>query len=309
MRKTKVEIPQHHLIDYQSNFLFLGSCFSEHLSQKMTGSGFNVQANPFGVVFNPISLAEILLENDEFLKDSVFERDGVSLSWLANSTCFAYNQDELKTKLVDLRNEYLKNLSTAKVLFVTFGTAWVYEKTSTHQIVANCHKAPNTDFEKRLLSIEEITEKWSEVIERLKSESETKIIFTVSPVRHTKDGIVENSRSKAVLLNAVHELNDKYANVDYFPAYELMTDEMRDYGFYGKDGVHPNEIAVDEIWNRFKSTYFTSETNMISQEYEKIRMLFEHKSLHPESKAAKQFEVEREKKLEDFKRRFPSFNR
>lgn len=309
MFKTKVEIPQHQIIDYSPNYSFLGSCFSEHLSQKMDESGFNVQTNPFGVIFNPITLVEILLEGDKTIQNSVFEREGVALSWMANSTCFAYNQDELKTKLVELRNNFHNTLSTSKILFVTFGTAWIYEKKASNKIVGNCHKAPSQDFEKRLLSISEITSKWSQVIERLQKESDVQIIFTVSPVRHSKDGLIENSRSKAVLLNAVHELKEKYSNVGYFPAYELMMDEMRDYAFYGKDGVHPNEIAIDEIWNRFKATYFTSETNKISQEYEKIRMLFQHKSLHPESKAAKQFEVDREKKLEEFKRRFPKFNR
>lgn len=309
MFKTKVEIPQHQIIDYSPNYSFLGSCFSEHLSQKMDESGFNVQTNPFGVIFNPITLAEILLESDITIQNSVFEREGVALSWMANSTCFAYNQDELKTKLVELRNNFHNTLSTSKILFVTFGTAWIYEKKASNKIVGNCHKAPSQDFEKRLLSISEITSKWSQVIERLQKESDVQIIFTVSPVRHSKDGLIENSRSKAVLLNAVHELKEKYSNVGYFPAYELMMDEMRDYAFYGKDGVHPNEIAIDEIWNRFKATYFTSETDKISKEYEKVRLLFQHKSLHPESKAAKQFEVDREKKLEEFKRRFPNFNR
>lgn len=308
MLKTKVEIPQKQLIDYQSNYLFLGSCFSEHLSQRMIQSGFNIHTNPFGVVFNPISLAELLLESDEYLKNSVFDRDGVALSWLANSTCFAYNQEELKTKIVDSRSEYLKALSTAKVLFVTLGTAWVYYKKTIDHVVGNCHKAAKNDFEKRLLTVEEITSKWSDVIAKLQAENDVKIIFTVSPVRHSKDGIIENSRSKAVLLNAVHQLNDQYENVAYFPAYELMVDEMRDYAFYTKDGVHPNSIAVDEIWSRFKETYFTSETEKICSEYDKIRMMFEHRSLHPESESAKQFEVDREAKLADFKKRYPGFN-
>lgn len=308
MFKTKVDIPQQQIIEYSSNYLFLGSCFSEHLSQKMIQSGFDVQTNPFGVVFNPISLAEMFLESDETLMNSVFERAGVALSWLANSTCFSYNQEELKTKLVELRKEYIYALSTAKVLFVTLGTAWVYHKKSIDHIVGNCHKAAKNDFEKRLLSIEEITSTWNKIIEELQKESDVKIIFTVSPVRHTKDGVVENSRSKAVLLSAVHELKDKYHNVDYFPAYELLIDEMRDYAFYTKDGVHPNDIAVDEIWVRFKETYFTEETMKVCQEYDKLRMLFQHRSLHPESKAAKQFEVDRVKKLEDFKLRYPGFN-
>lgn len=308
MQKTRVKISENKIVDYKSQYSFLGSCFSEHLSSKMTQAGFPVQANPFGVVFNPISLAEILLVKDEVLMDSVFERQGVALSWLANSTCFAYSQEELRSKLKVLRNDFLENLNQSKVLFVTFGTAWVYHKKSINHIVGNCHKAAKNDFEKRLLSVEEISNKWSNVIEKLKAESDVRIIFTVSPVRHTKDGLIENSRSKAVLLNAVHQLNDQYSNVEYFPAYELMMDEMRDYAYYSKDGVHPNAIAVDEIWNRFKETYFTAETEKICLEYDKIRMLFEHRSLHPESKAAKQFEVDRTAKLADFKKRYPGFN-
>ncbi|WP_107040024.1 GSCFA domain-containing protein [Brumimicrobium mesophilum] len=304
MYKTKIKIAHQNLIDYHSNYSFLGSCFSEHLSKKMLNSGFNVQSNPFGVVFNPISLAELILRSDECLKDSIFERDDVALSWVANSTCFAYSQKELKSKLIELRKDFLRVLSTSKILFVTFGTAWIYEKKSSNQIVANCHKAPKEDFEKRLLSSNEIIQKWTEVIEKLNTASQTKIIFTVSPVRHTKDGMIENSRSKAILLNAVHELNDKFSNVDYFPAYELMIDEMRDYAFYGKDGIHPNEIAVEEIWTRFKDTYFSEQAGKIYKEYDKIRILFQHKALHPSSKKAKQFQDEREKKLKEFMGRF-----
>jgi lysophospholipase L1-like esterase len=270
----------------------------------MVQSGFSIQANPFGIIFNPISLAEVLLESDEVLMNSVFERNGVALSWLANSTFFAYDQNVLKTKLLENRRDYLKALSTAKVLFITLGTALVYTKKSIDRIVGNCHKAPKDDFEKRLLTIDEITSKWSKIIEELQSESNVKIIFTVSPVRHTKDGMIENSRSKAMLLNAVHQLNDKYDNVAYFPAYELMMDEMRDYAYYSKDGIHPNTIAVDEIWDRFKETYFTAETEQICKEYDKIKMLFEHRSLHPESEAAKQFEVDREEKLTEFKKQY-----
>lgn len=307
MRKTKVNIPSTHLISYDFSYTFLGSCFSEHLSKKMERSGFRLESNPFGVLFNPISLSDLFLKSDLEIENSVFYRVDVSLSWLANSTVFAYKNEELKSELIKKRTAFLKSVNESKILFVTFGTAWIHVDKSKALTVANCHKMPQSNFEKRLLSTEEVVNDWSKVIEQLNAEVE--IIFTVSPVRHSKDGLVENARSKAVLLNAVHDLNDKYSNVDYFPSYELMLDELRDYAYFQKDGVHPNEMAIDEIWKRFKETYFTEETAKISKEYDKIRMLFQHKSLHPESEKAKQFEVEREKKLEDFKRRFPSFNR
>ncbi|PKR80341.1 hypothetical protein CW751_10845 [Brumimicrobium salinarum] len=305
MYKTKVHIDQHQLIDYSSKYAFLGSCFSEHLSLKMIQSGFQIQTNPFGVVFNPMSLSKVFLASDKELKNSIFERNDVALSWLANSTCFAYDQEELYAKLISLRNDFLNELRKSKVLFVTFGTAWVYMKKSSGDIVGNCHKAAKNDFEKRLLSVDEITIQWKHVIEKLENENSIKVIFTVSPVRHTKDGLIENSRSKAILLNAVHQLKDNYKNVDYFPAYEVMIDEMRDYAYYKKDGIHPNDIAIDEIWNRFKVTFFTPETDEICKEYDKINMLFEHQSIHPESTAAKQFNLKRQNKWEALKKKYP----
>lgn len=309
MKKTPLQIPATPIIDYTSNFLFLGSCFSENLSKKMKESGFSVSSNPFGVVYNPISLADFLLASDKELKSSVFEREGVSLSWLANSTCFEYAKTELQAKLIQLRQNYLAQMDSAMTLFVTLGTAWVYEHQTTHKIVANCHKAPKTDFKKRLLSVDEIVVAWKKVIETnldsISHNSDLKIIFTVSPVRHIKDGLIENSQSKAILITAIHELKKQFKNVNYFPAYELMIDELRDYAYYTSDGIHPNEIAINEIWKRFKSTYFTTETVEIYEEYEKIRQLFNHRPLHPESKNAKEFGKERRRKLEMFEKKYP----
>ena len=273
----------------------------------MEESGFSVSSNPFGVVYNPISLADFLFASDEELKASVFERGDVSLSWLANSTCFAYSKTELQSKLIQLRQDFLKQMSRGRILFITFGTAWVYDHQTTGKIVANCHKSPQTDFKKRLLSVDEIVATWKKVIEAM-ADSKLKIIFTVSPVRHIKDGLIENSQSKAILITAIHELKKQFENVDYFPAYELMMDELRDYAYYTSDGLHPNEVAINEIWERFRLTYFTLETRKVFDEFEKIRQLFNHRPLHPGSKESKQFEEERFRKLEVFKKKYPMVN-
>jgi lysophospholipase L1-like esterase len=306
MNKTIVSIPENPIIDYHSPVLFMGSCFSEHLSDKMMQSGFSIQKNPFGVVFNPISLAQFFRFTDQEIMDSVFSRADVALSWLTNSSCFAYTEAELKTNLTLQRREFIHSVSQAKVMFVTLGTAWVYQKKNTDYTVGNCHKVPKDNFEKRLLSVGEITAKWTAVIDELRRKNkDLDIIFTVSPVRHTKDGAMENARSKAILLEAVHQLKDQNHCVDYFPAYELMMDEMRDYAYYSKDGVHPNDIAIDEIWKRFQATYFMKETQDICTEFTALRQLLQHRSIHPDSSASKQFVKDREMKWEDFKQQYP----
>ena len=168
MNKTIVSIPENPIIDYHSPVLFMGSCFSEHLSDKMMQSGFSIQKNPFGVVFNPISLAQFFRFTDQEIMDSVFSRADVALSWLTNSSCFAYTEAELKTNLTLQRREFIHSVSQAKVMFVTLGTAWVYQKKNTDYTVGNCHKVPKDNFEKRLLSVGEITAKWTAVIDELR---------------------------------------------------------------------------------------------------------------------------------------------
>ncbi len=310
MKKTPVHIPENPIIDYASKFLFLGSCFSENLSEKMKESGFSVSSNPFGVVYNPIALAYLLLCEEKELKASVFERNGVFLSWLANSTCFAYSKKEMQTKLIELRQAFLNQIPLVKVLFVTFGTAWVYEHKTTGRTVANCHKIPQKEFEKRLLEVHEIVELWQQVFNALevKSKAQLTIVFTVSPVRHTKDGLVGNNRSKAVLTTAIHQMKEQSNAVGYFPAYEMMMDEMRDYAYYTKDGIHPNEIAIEAIWERVRTTYFTHSTMKTYTEYEKLRRLLNHRSLHPDNTASNEFEKEKSRQLKVFKREHPEVN-
>lgn len=300
MKKINLHIEPQNWIDYKKSYTFIGSCFSENLSKKMIEDGFQVKANPLGVIFNPISIADFFLLNDNQLEESVFIREDVALSWLANSTFFSYDKEELKAELLVERAVFLESIKSSGILFVTFGTAWVYEHIASDTIVANCHKASANQFVKRLITLEEIVESWQYVIDDLCLNTDLKIVFTVSPVRHIKDGLVENNRSKARLLEAVHLLAEKNENVAYFPAYELVLDVLRDYSFFEKDGVHPNQTSIDEVWDIFKQTYFTKETIELNQELNRLKQLFRHRPLHPNSKQAVDFVNERNEKWKNF---------
>ena len=310
MKKTPVKLPINSFnISYKDNCCFLGSCFSEHLSFRLKDGGFHVHANPFGVIFNPISLTSLINNDIEsaFYSDSILQQKDVFLSWEANSTVFAYSEQDLFDILIKKVTAFQKHLAKSKVLFVTFGTAWIYEHEVYRKVVANCHKVPNQQFKKRLLSIEEIVKVWENTLNLIQGKFPSlNVVFTVSPVRHIKEGLIENNRSKAVLIEATHRLTDMFPRVYYFPAYELMIDELRDYAFYEKDGIHPNAIAVDHIWNVFQNTFFDRNTKIIYDEREELKKQLMHKPLHEKSKETLHFKQQLEKKLEAFKKKHPT---
>lgn len=304
MQKTKIKITPVPHIDYHYPSLFLGSCFSENIANRLYDSGLEVISNPFGVIFNPISLANIFHFSLADIEDSVFKRKDVALSWMANGIVFAYDEEELKQNLVELKKRLDISLKKAYTLFITFGTSWVYQHKETGKIVANCHKMEQHLFQKRLLSVAEIVAVWNPILEALTKSEQLKVVFTVSPVRHVKDGLIENARSKSILLTAIHQLVDKFTATFYFPSYEIVMDELRDYAFYQKDGIHPNSIAVDSIWDYFKATYFTEETQKIEMEFEQIRLLFSHRLHYSQSEEAMRFIQNRNDKWIAFKQKY-----
>lgn len=211
--------------------------------------------------------------------------------------------------MIQQRQFFLEEIADAKMLFVTFGTAWVYENNESQSLVANCHKIPQNKFSKRLLTIEEIVAKWKKVIALLKELNPSlDIVFTLSPVRHVKDGLAENARSKATLLNAIYQLVEEERQLRYFPAYEIVLDELRDYAYYTIDGVHPNELAIAEIWEKFKATYFTAETKQINAELIQLKQLMNHRLQHPESKASIAFLQDVLKRKEAFVKKYDFVN-
>ena len=310
MRKTFVEIPELNLVDYNRPVSFLGSCFSENVSKKAKACSLEVQSNPLGVIFNPISLGSFLLGlQDDSWNNKIVNRGDLYFSWEANSSVFGYSERELQTKIDDLRSSFEKTLSKSSTLFITFGTSWVYELKSSNEIVANCHKFDQKLFLKRLLSIREIVDKWNKVIQNLNDlYPELTIVFTLSPVRHVKDGLIENARSKAILLESMHQLVDEFKNCHYFPAYEILIDELRDYGFYAKDGIHPNEIAVDEVWESFYKGILTPKAKIIASEWLEVKKLLDHKIQYGNSNEAQKFIKHREDQLLLFKSKYPNIN-
>ena len=274
-----------------TRFLLVGSCFATHIGAQLQRSGLQVEVNPFGVVYNPESIAlalEAML--DERLPDGCFfeGRDNLWHSWLHASEFSAPDEATCRKRVGERFTEACGKLRQADVICFTFGTNRVYEHAG--RVVGNCHKEPASQFVERSLTIQEIVERWHTLLERIRTVNPTvEIIFTVSPYRYAKYGMVENQRAKATLLLAIEELTRKMERVHYFPAYEILLDELRDYRFYASDMLHPSEVAVNYIWQRFTSWAFTPEALKFAQEWERTERDLAHRPLNPESDAHKAF--------------------
>ncbi len=273
IEKSKIQISHLH------NLTFLGSCFSNEISTYSKEAGFRVNSNPFGTIFHPVPLAENLnqiLENTNRIE--FLERDGKHYSWNTSTSVFGQTQEDLAQKIQEKSSSLRNHLSEPGILFVTFGSAFFYELKETGKIVANCHKQPNHLFEKKLSEVFELVEVWIALLEKLKKyNANLKVVFTISPVRHIRDGIVENNRSKARLIHLV-EILCMQSDATYFPSYEIMMDELRDYRFYKQDRIHPNDEALSYIWNRFSEIYFDDKTKVLSSEFMRVRKRLAHKS-------------------------------
>jgi hypothetical protein len=306
---TSFDIPEgDNKITHRSSILSIGSCFSTMIGEKLAERKFPVLNNPFGTIFNPLSIANLL--EDSALEmpvntDLMLVRDGLYLHFGMHSDVVAYSQDSLE-RLIQKKQQQVKNsLEHASLLLVTFGTAWVYEYGEKGQIVANCHKQPADLFEKRLLHPDEIQKAFSSFLNILREiNPNIRVILTVSPVRHTRDGIPENQLSKSVLRLAAHDLTETYDFVSYFPSYEIMMDELRDYRFYKEDMVHPNAQAEDYIWQRFKTAWIDSKSFQLIEEFEGIKRDLAHRPFNPDSPAHMKFLDNLQKKLEKYSRDF-----
>jgi hypothetical protein len=274
-----------------TRFLLVGSCFATHIGGQLQRSGLQVEVNPFGVVYNPESIAlalEAML--DERLPDGCFfeGRDNLWHSWLHASEFSAPDEATCRKRVGERFSEACGKLRQADVICFTFGTNRVYEHAG--RVVGNCHKEPASQFVDRSLTIQEIVGRWRTLLDRIRTVNPTaEIIFTVSPYRYAKYGMVENQRAKATLLLAIEELTREMERVHYFPAYEILLDELRDYRFYASDMLHPSEVAVNYIWQRFTSWAFTPEALKFAQEWERTERDLAHRPLNPDSDAHKAF--------------------
>ncbi|MFC3415440.1 GSCFA domain-containing protein [Algoriphagus hitonicola] len=290
---TSFEIPPADFpISHQSKILSMGSCFAQVIGQKMLESKFDVLINPFGTIFHPSILAKLLdhtLFQDPLEPSGILQREGLFFHYAVHSDLNGKSALELEEKWnqqIQKTHEYFKKSSH---LILTFGTAWIYD----HQdfgSVANCHKQPQKLFQKNLSSLEGMTFDLAKVLDNFSRVfPQLNIILTVSPVRHIKDGIPENQLSKSLLRVLCHELEKKFESVSYFPSYEIMMDELRDYRFYKEDRIHPTDEAENYIWERFSSTFFSKETREKVSEIEKIQRELGHRPLNPESDAHRKF--------------------
>ncbi len=279
-------------IDYQSEIGLIGSCFVENISEKLSYYKFSNWHNPHGILFNPLAIEKALLDisqNKKYDETMLFYENEVWHSWHHHSDFSASSSSETIANINARIQKTAKSLNNTSHLIFTLGTAWVYHHIETDQIVANCHKIPQKQFIKRILSVAEIVTSLQKSIALVtEMNPEIQVLFTLSPVRHLKDGMLANSQSKAQLLTAIHEVVRNSDSL-YFPAYEIVLDDLRDYRFYNTDMVHPNQTAIDYIWELFKETWINSKSYPIMAQVEQIQKGLQHRAFNPDSKQHKQF--------------------
>lgn len=281
MFRKLVKIPQSDKkIGYQESLLTLGSCFSDTVGNKLFESRFDVSVNPFGVIFHPMALANLFNGIEE---DGIFQTGELYAHWKLGGKFASPNREELVETLESLEKSFHQQMKSVNVVMVTFGTAWGYENRESKQVVANCHKMPQQIFDKKLIDVNVIVKTWTQIIDKY---PDINWVFTVSPVRHWKDGVRENNVSKGILHQAVHELL-KLDKVQYFPAYEILLDELRDYRFYASDYLHPSDEAINYIWDRFQGAFFEENTTKIVEKVKQYNLMKSHKLLYPGTSEAK----------------------
>ncbi len=313
---TKIPIPKsNHPINYHSKMISLGSCFASNIAEKFNYYKFQNTVNPFGILFHPLAIHEVIkrvIHQDFFKESDVFFHNERWHCFDAHSDLSAMHQGELvhnlNQKFVDLKLQ----IESASHILITYGTAWVYREKTSRKIVANCHKVPQSQFEKELLSSVKVQDTIQETIALIQSvNSKANITFTVSPVRHLKDGFVENQQSKANLIIGIHQAIHQQQTTDnrqfltYFPSYEIMMDELRDYRFYAEDMIHPNQVAINYIWERFVATSISSDVLPIMDEVESIQKALSHKPFHPDSDSHQKFLLKLSQRIAHLQNQFP----
>ena len=280
--RTEIKIPHYPIpLNYHSKIFGLGSCFVVNIKEKLDFYKFQNKINAFGTVFNPYSITNIVkrvVKQDFFTEKDLFFHENLWKSYELHSQFNSIEKDEfLKNANQKIKENHTFLKQTNFVIF-TFGTAWVYVLKENKKIVSNCHKVPQKHFDKRLLKIDEIANEISSAIEFIKSiNPDIKFLLTISPVRHLKDGFTENQRSKSRLIEAVHQVVDN-EQMFYFPSYEILMDDLRDYRFYNTDLLHPNEQAVEYIWEKFKDSLIDKTIFPIMQEVEQINKQLAHRN-------------------------------
>lgn len=296
-------------IAHDTGIVSIGSCFSTMIGSRLEKRKFKVLNNPFGTIFNPISIFKLLQQAITLLpfeEALVVERDHHFFHYDTHSDLNHPQAEGLMKRLAEQQVLCKEYLSAASHIIITLGTAYVYQMSTTGEIVANCHKQPQRLFDKKLLNLDEMKAAFWDFYRPFRAlNPSAEIILTVSPVRHLKDGIPENQLSKSLLRVFVHQMQQEVPHVHYFPSYELMMDDLRDYRYYKEDMIHPTPFAEQYIWKLFSNTYFDRETIHIIRKIESILADLQHKPFHAESKAHQQFLLKLLQKMEQMG---PSFD-
>lgn len=293
-------------INYSSAIVSLGSCFAENMGRKFHYFQFQNNVNPFGIIFNPISISKLVdraVNRCFFTATDVFFHNGLWHCYDVHSALDNPDKEALLQDLNRILEEMYSHLVQATHIIITYGTSWVYNLRSSSEIVANCHKVPQNQFEKTIISVNDTEIYIQKTIGLIqKVNPNCYFIFTVSPVRHIKDGFIENQRSKAHLITAIHNLK-----LPYFPSYEIMMDELRDYRFYAEDMLHPSQMAIDYIWQRFFESYISEDNYPIMEKVSDIRKALAHRPFNPDSDAHQKFLLNLKNKMQNLQQEFPHF--
>jgi len=293
--KLQTQIPlkklSHNQVDYNSKILLIGSCFSENIGDKFEYFKFQTLQNPFGILYHPKAIEQLVLNainEKEYDERDIFYHNERWNCFQAHSDLSSTSKDDLLHNLNDSVKKTNQQINKSTHIIITLGTAWSYRFIETDEVVANCHKIPHKKFLKQIQSVESIIESLEAIVALIKSANpEVSILFTVSPVRHIKDGFVENSQSKSHLITGIHQVVELRKNIHYFPSYEIMMDELRDYRFYTDDMLHPNKTAINYIWDYFKTAWISDEADKTMKEVDAIRKAINHKPFNPESEQHK----------------------
>lgn len=293
--RTEIEIAKSDCdITYNDKVFFIGSCFSNNIGSKMLENKFQTYVNPFGTLFNPASIAnslEAIVTKKVYTSDDITETNGLWFSYDFHSSFSSPHQDDVLLSINNKITEAHDFLKKSSYLVITLGTAWVYALADTKALVANCHKQPAALFQRYRLSTQLVSATLSNCIQLLRRfNPELQIIFTVSPIRHWKDGAHENTLSKATLLLGIDDLISMFKGIThYFPAYELVMDDLRDYRFFEKDMLHPNNQAIEYIWEKFSASYFNAKTVSLKEQIGKIVSAKQHRPFNPDTEQHKSF--------------------
>ena len=304
-------------IDYQSKVVLLGSCFSKNIGDKLSYYKFRTLCNPFGTLFHPQAMEALVrraVNKEYYTENDVFCYNGQWHCFDVHSSLSANSKEALLQNLNTSLEIALAHITKASHLIITLGTAWVYRHKETDRMVANCHKVPQKEFNKEMISIEENTLILKRMVECVESVNKNiQFIFTVSPVRHLKDGFVENQQSKANLITSIHailsEISARKGNTGskahYFPSYEIMMDELRDYRFYNADMVHPNTLAVDYIWEKFSFMWLSTTALPVMEKVDKVQKGLLHRPFNLSSDQHKKFLVKQQQKIKELQKEYP----